>query len=131
MSTIRPKRAVAYHFFNEEGTRYGLYEAIRETYDGPLSMATDNMVWNITPEGVKERMAVITEEAWSVPGTARQDPPESGRRAVFSKFTNAGYWLPAYEAQNEEMDRHMKKYGLENQDWRPGMMKMIKGTQKK
>ena len=53
------------------------------------------------------------------------------RRAVFSNFANAGYWLPAYEAQNEAMDRHMKKYGLEKQDWRPGMMKMIKGTQKK
>ena len=29
------------------------------------------------------------------------------------------------------MDRHMKKYGLEDEDWRPGMMKMIKGAQEK
>ena len=41
---------------------------------------------------------------------------------MFSDFTNAGYWLPAYEAQNDAMDRHMKKYGLEDQDWRPAMM---------
>jgi ribonuclease Z len=131
MSTIKPKHAVAYHFLNEEATRYNLYDAIRETYDGPLSMATDNMVWNITPDGVRERMAVITHEAWSVPGTARQQPRERGRRPVFSDFTNAGYWLPAYEAQNDAMDRHMKKYGLEDQDWRPGMMQMMKkGAQK-
>jgi hypothetical protein len=45
---------------------------------------------------------------------------------VFSDFTNAGYWLPAYEAQNEAMDRHMEKYNLQDQDWRPGMMKMMK-----
>jgi ribonuclease Z len=45
MSTIQPRQAVAFHFFNEEGTRYALYDNIRETYDGPLSMATDMMVW--------------------------------------------------------------------------------------
>ena len=94
-------------------------------------MATDNMVWNVKPEGVTERMAVITEEAWSVPGPTQQGGPETGRRAVFSDFTNAGFWLPAYEAQNEAMDRHMKKYGLEDQDWRPGMMEDIKKAQEK
>jgi ribonuclease Z len=131
MSTVKPVHAVAYHFLNEEATRYNLYEAIRETYDGALSMATDNMVWNVKPEGVTERMAVITEDAWSVPGPSQQGGPETGRRAVFSDFTNAGYWLPAYEAQNEAMDRHMKKYGLEDQDWRPGMMEDIKKAQEK
>ena len=130
MSTIKPKHAVAYHFLNEEATRYNLYEAIRETYDGPVSMAADNMVWNVTPDGVKERMAVITEEAWPVPGTERQGGPEKGRRPVFSDFTNAGYWLPAYEAQNDAMDAHMEKYNLQDQDWRPGMMKMMEGSQK-
>jgi ribonuclease Z len=130
MSTITPKHAVAYHFLNEEATRYHLYNAIRETYDGPLSMAIDNMVWNVTPNGVQERMAVITEEAWPVPGTARQGGPEKGRRPVFSDFTNAGYWLPAYEAQNDALDKHMEKYNLQDQDWRPGMMKMIEEAQK-
>ncbi len=131
MSEIQPGHAVAYHFMNEEATRYHLYEAIRETFDGPLSMATDNMVWNVTPEGIKERMAVITHDAWSVPGPSRQAPPEQGRRPVFSDFTNAGYWLPAYEAQNDAMDKHMEKYNLQDQDWRPGLMKMMKEAQKK
>ena len=131
MSEIEPGHAVAYHFMNEEATRYNLYEAIRETYDGPLSMATDNMVWNVTPDGIEERMAVITHDAWSVPGPSRQAPPEKGRRPVFSDFTNSGYWLPAYEAQNEAMDKHMEKYNLQDQDWRPGMMQMIRKGQKK
>jgi ribonuclease Z len=125
MSEIEPKHAVSYHFMNEEATRFNLYEAIRETYSGPLSMATDNMVWNVTPDGVEERMAVITHDAWSVPGPTRQAPPEQGRRPVFSDFTNRGYWLPAYEAQNEAMDQHMEKYNLQDVDWRPGMMKMM------
>ena len=130
MSTITPKHAVAYHFLNEEATRYNLYDAIRETYTGPLSMATDNMVWNITPNGVKERMAVTTEDAWAVPGPTRQPPPDTeARRPVFSDFTNAGYWLDAYEAQNDAMDRHMEKYNLQDQDWRPGMMERIREAQ--
>ncbi len=132
MSTITPVHAVAYHFLNEEATRFNLYEAIRETYSGPLSMATDNMVWNITANGVKERMAVITEEAWAVAGPTRQGPPQLKKgRAVFSDFTNAGYWLPAYEAQNDAMDIYMKKYGLEDQDWRPGLMKQIEQANKR
>ncbi len=130
MSTVQPGHAVAYHFLNEEATRYNLYEAIRETYEGPLSMAADNMVWNVTPDGVKERMAVITHEAWSVPGPTRQGPPETGRRPVFSDFTNSGYWKPAYDAQNDAMDEHMEKYQLQNQDWRPEMYKLIgKGSE--
>ncbi len=130
MSEIKPKHGVAYHFFNEEATRYNLYEAIRETYDGPLSMAADNMVWNVTPEGVKERMAVITEEAWSVAGPTPQGPPETeGLRPVFSDYINSGYWKPAYKAQDKAMDKHMKKYNLEDQDWRPGMYEMMDANQ--
>ena len=85
MSTIEPGHAVAYHFLNEEATRYNLYDAIRETYDGPLSMAEDNMVWNVTPDGIKERMAVITARRLvrSGPvetGTARKGPPTGLQR---------------------------------------------------
>ena len=129
MSTIKPAHAVAYHFFNEEATRYNLYGAIRETYNGPLSMATDNMVWNIKPDGITERMAVITDEAWSVPGPTRQAPPVKGGRDVFSDLINSGYWLPAYKAQNKAMDEHMEKYDLQDQDWRPKMFEMIEKNQ--
>ncbi len=90
MSTVNPRHAVAYHFFNEEATRYGIYEAIRETYDGPLSMATDLMVWNVTNDEIKERMAVATHEAWSVPGTAVQPPPERDRPDVMTQNINQG-----------------------------------------
>ena len=76
MSTIKPRRAVAFHFFNDELTRYGIFEAIRTTYGGPLSMAIDVMVWNITKDSITERMAVSPDDAWSVPGTARQPPPD-------------------------------------------------------
>jgi ribonuclease Z len=68
MSTLTPRHAVAYHLFNEEGTRYTIYDAIRQTYDRLLSMADDMMVWNITKEGIRERMAVSDDNAWDVAG---------------------------------------------------------------
>ena len=80
MSMINPRHAIAYHFFNEEGTRYGIYDGIRETYDGPLSMATDMMVWNLNRDGITERMAVSPDEAWDVPGTEKGLEPDRSRK---------------------------------------------------
>ena len=90
MSNVKPRHAVAYHFFNEEGTRYGIYEAIRETYDGPLSMATDLIVWYVTKDEITERMSVATDEAWPVPGTAVQPPPEKDRPDVMTDEIKKG-----------------------------------------
>ena len=125
MSTAEPRHAVAYHFFNEEGTRYQIYEAIRETYDGPLSMATDMMVWNVTKDKITERMAVSSDEAWSVPGTARQPPPEKGLPNPMSDFIDSGRWVEGFRAQDEMLDEHMKKHNLEKMDWRPAMYEQM------
>ncbi len=125
MSTIKPRHAVAYHFFNEEATRYGIYEGIRETYEGPLSMATDMMVWNITKDNITERMAVSTDDAWSVPGTAVQPPSEKGRPDPISDYIDKGRWEPGFRAQDEMLDEHMEKYNLQDQDYRPAMYKKM------
>ncbi len=103
---------------------YALYDNIRETYDGPLSMATDMMVWNITKDKVTERMAVSADHAWPVLGTARQSGPEKGQPPVYSKFILDGRWdKGAQPVQKQMLDEFMKKYKLENQDWRKQMMK--------
>ena len=127
MSTIKPRHAVAFHFFNEEATRYGIYAGIRSTYDGPLSMATDMMVWNITKDEITERMAVATDDAWSVPGTAKQPPPDKGQPSPSSEYIENGRWVPGFKAQDLMLDRHMTKYGLEDSDWRPQMYEELKG----
>ena len=118
MSTIKPRHAVAYHFWNEESTRYGIEKGIRETYDGPLSMADDMMTWNITKDRITERMAVSPDNAWPVPGTAKQPPPDKNRPDVMSDFIKAGNWAPGYEAQDQMLDEHSRKYNLQDQDWR-------------
>ena len=115
MSMVKPRHAVAYHFFNEEGTRYGIYQWIRETYDGPLSMATDLMVWNVSKKEIKERMAVATHEAWSVPGTAKQPPPPKDAKPVMTKAINDGR-IDVSDANSQMIKEFSEKYNLKKPD---------------
>jgi ribonuclease Z len=124
MSTVKPRHAVAFHFFNEEATRYSLYDNIRETYEGPLSMATDRMVWNITKSKITERMTEMTDDAWAVPSGKRLPPPSKGRPSTFSKYILQGRWDKGVQpVQKKMLDKFMEKYNLQNQDWRKQMMK--------
>ena len=112
MSTVKPRLAVAYHFFNEEGTRYQIYDAVRQTYDGELSMATDNMVWNIRRDEIIERMAVWTEDAWSVPGL--EPPPTRTTKPVnmYSKEILDGKW-DVSDAEQRLLKEHAEKYNID------------------
>jgi ribonuclease Z len=110
---LTPGHAVGYHFFNEEGTRDTVYEGVREIYDGPLSLATDNMVWNITRDGVKTRMAVSPGEAWSVPGPNRPPkPPAAGTMPdPMSDAVKAGRW-DVSDAQGPMIKEFKKAHGM-------------------
>lgn len=91
MSGVKPRMAVAYHFFKDFDTTAQVYNRIRKTYDGPLSLAEDFMVWNVTKKEIRERMAVVEESTWSPPTTRPNIAPGKDDRATFAK--NKG--LPA------------------------------------
>ncbi len=122
MSTIKPRHAIAYHALLDQGTQQynEYYDSIRSTYDGPLSIGSDLMVWNVTKDEVLERMTVSTGNAWAVEGTTRQPPPQRGTPDPMSDFIRSGEWGPGFNAQNPMLDEHMEKYNLEDEDWRPG-----------
>ena len=120
MSEIEPRLAVAYHFFNDFDTVNGVYERIRRTYDGPLSLADDFMVWNITEDDIRVRMAVTEDATWAPPLAAPAEPPrpedvtEFAERVGldpanvgYSDFTTSGAWnvddviRPIYEETGE------------------------------
>ena len=77
MSMIKPRLAVAYHFFNDSDTAPPILEGIRSTYDGPLTLAEDYMVWNVTKDEIRNRMISFNEDAWPPP--APQAPPPVDR----------------------------------------------------
>ena len=111
MSEIKPRMAVAYHFFKDFDTTAMINDGIRRTYDGPLSLAQDFMTWNVTKEKITVRMAVVNEEVWPPPATEKPEPPDPSRRIPYSDFISGGRWdvddvvQPIYDAIN-------KKFGL-------------------
>jgi len=76
MAETKPRMAVAYHFFNDFDTSPQVLRDIRKTYDGPLALATDYMVFNVTKEDIRVRMAVVDEDIWPQPSTIPLVPPD-------------------------------------------------------
>ena len=91
MAETKPRMAVAYHFFNDFDTAPGVLRDIRRTYDGPLALATDYMVFNVTRDDIKVRMAVVDEDIWPPPSTIPLVPPDPAlQRTEMTAFTREG-----------------------------------------
>ena len=96
MSAIKPRHAIGYHFWTWHDVFDPTLEAVRETYDGPLTLATDLMVWNVTDEQIVVREAITTENVAPTGTTAayrkaRREPPEVAADWI-SEDINAGKW---------------------------------------
>ncbi len=108
MSTIKPRMAVAYHFFKDFDTSAAIHDGIRTTYDGPLSLAEDYMVWNITKDDIRVRMARVDEDVWPPPATEKPQLPDPSERIPYSDMIDGGRWdvkdviQPVYDKINEE-----------------------------
>jgi ribonuclease Z len=86
MSRLKPRRAVGYHFFNDFDTIQDIAPGIRETYDGPVDFAVDHMVWNVTKEDIRVRMAAVSEEVWPPPGPNPPIAPDRSQAVPNSQF---------------------------------------------
>lgn len=90
MAMTEPRIAVGYHFYNDHDTLPEQLALIREIYDGPLAMATDNMVINVTKDSVRVRQGVIHEEAWPPVPNRPLEPAEKPADQVMTEFTKSG-----------------------------------------
>jgi len=130
MSVVKPRMAVAYHFFKDFDTTGAVFDRIHKTYDGPLSLAEDFMVWNVTKDDIRVRMAVTEEHTWAPPLAAPAQPPSLDDRTAFAKkvglateslsfsdFTKTGYMdvddalRPIYAEASEMLGREFKYPG--------------------
>lgn len=64
LSACNPRHAVLYHHFNDFHTAPEIERDVRLHYSGPLSLARDLMVFNVTREDVTSRMAIVSDEVW-------------------------------------------------------------------
>jgi ribonuclease Z len=125
MSLVEPRLAVGYHFYNDFDTEPYVRERVRRTYDGPLSLAADYMVWNITKDEIRTRNSAIDEEIWPSPPTKQKIAPDAAGAIAFSKFTLSGV-LPFPEVVNPLYDEINEKYGT---DYEPIFIKMLEKMQ--
>jgi len=96
MSEVKPRHAIGYHFWTWHDIYADTLEAVRETYDGPLTLASDMTVWNVTDEQVAVR-EVFEDENVAPTGTtatyrsAEREPPSVAADWI-SPDINAGKW---------------------------------------
>jgi len=112
MSRIEPRMAVAYHFFKDFDTTAAINDRIRTTYDGPLSLAEDYMVWNITRDDIRVRMAVVDEDVWPPPPSEEPQIPDASLRIPFSDVISGGK-LDVKDVIQPIYDEINEKYGLD------------------
>jgi ribonuclease Z len=110
MSRIKPRMAVAFHFFNDYDTANAINEGIRKTYDGPLSLAQDYMVWNVTKDDIRVRMAIIDEDVWPPTPSEKPQVPDPKLIVPFSKMIGSGK-LDVKDADQPTYDAINKQYG--------------------
>jgi ribonuclease Z len=71
MSMVEPRLAVAYHYWNHRDIEFEIFEGVRKTYDGPLAMADDLTVINVTKDHIEVREASFNHESWAQ-GTSKE-----------------------------------------------------------
>ncbi len=120
MSATKPRLAVAYHFFYDHDTVPGILEGIRSTYDGPLTAATDFVVWNVTKDSVRVRDAIPNEDAWPPPPAQKRPDVDRSIAVDISKKIRDGSWdvhdadQPTYDAINKKYGTDFKQAGKRN-----------------
>ncbi|MCH7645424.1 MAG: MBL fold metallo-hydrolase [Myxococcales bacterium] len=110
MSLVKPRLAVGYHFYNDFDTEPEVRRRARKTYDGPLDLALDYMVWNVTKNDIRVRMSAIDEEVWPSPPLKKKNAPDTSKSIAFSKFTISGV-IAMPEVMEPIFDEINEKYG--------------------
>ena len=120
MSHVKPRMAVAYHFWTGIDSTPGVYERVRSTYDGPLSLAQDFMVWNVTKDDIRVRMAAFEHETWNPPAAYPAEPVSADDRIGYSALIENGRWdvddvvRPIYKEAGEALGREFPYPGDED-----------------
>jgi ribonuclease Z len=113
MAMTKPKHAVAYHFQNDFDTLPIIKDTVEQIYDGPVDYAQDFMVWNVTKEGTRTRMAVVNSEGYPPVPLKEKKPAGGGDRYQTPDSVLAG-WPEEMQGVAEQIYIDFnKKYGTD------------------
>ena len=92
MSAVKPRMAVAYHSVQSPENNAAIMDGVRKTYDGPLAVARDLMVINVTKKNIEVRMAIVDEYVLP-PNVTKgyKDAPRSNKKSPSKEILN-GKW---------------------------------------
>ena len=82
MSMVKPRMAVAYHYWNHRDIELEIFERVRKTYDGPLTMSDDLTVLNVTKDHIEVREVTFNHEAWPMGTSKAWDTAPRGEPAT-------------------------------------------------
>ena len=92
MSEVKPRMAVGYHSVQSPENNAAIMDGVRTTYDGPLTLARDLMVINVTKKQIVVRMASVDE--YALPPDVTEGyvkAPRTDEKSP-SDWTNSGKW---------------------------------------
>lgn len=95
MSKVKPRLAVGYHSVQSPENNAAIMDGVRTTYDGPLALARDLMVINVTKENIAVRMAIVDEYVLPPDVTMAYKKARRTDKKEPSEWTLAGKW-PGY-----------------------------------
>ena len=92
MATLKPRMALGYHSVQSPENNAAITNGVRKIYDGPLTLARDLQVINVTTEHIVVRMATVDE--YVLPPNVTQGYKEASRTDNKSPgdFINSGKW---------------------------------------
>jgi ribonuclease Z len=88
LALVKPRFAAVFHFFHDFDTGAEVEREIRRHYDGPLALAQDLMVFNVTPDEIHVRLAVTATHVWpnKVHDESIRTAPRNLKRATISRW---------------------------------------------
>jgi ribonuclease Z len=92
MSEVRPRLAVGYHAILVPEMLQDITDNIRETYDGPLAIASDLMCWNVTKDSIQQREVMAAERVQPPPTSPQYMKAKRSGEALMSDFILSGKW---------------------------------------
>jgi len=92
----QPKMAVMYHTWVTEETITPLFDDLRIPYLGPVTLAQDFTVFNITPESIVVRQALVDDAPWPIV------PAESAHAETSDDVPVLPEWLHEHVIDLEE-----------------------------
>jgi ribonuclease Z len=129
MSLVKPRMAIGFHFFNDFDTVLAVESGMRSTYDGPVTLATDYLVWNVTKDDIKVREVVVNENAWPPAGVFDIPPMDTAAAAnIRPSDWVQGQALDVTDVDQAIYDRINEQYGL---DVKMRMKEVIEASEEK